>query len=272
MQKVQKLGSTLAIIEGFTRTVPPPGLLRYLKDIENPKYAYLIDQGNGLIEIKFTDQELNYPKLGYHLMYRKDTKKQTLIIRFPREYDGRYYKAYTPDSIILSKKIVVKKRKYIRKSALMIDHFVEELKPLIPGYDLLIIADKKKSKEKKRLINKTMEVLEYDMGDRIYYYIKILDKNKTILKRVAHEFSRNGVLELNLKKLERFYGVKLGKIVSVADYGDEINLLYDPREECKKYVLKVKYDGYWVVTVDEMLNLITLVRFPAVVGNSYERH
>ncbi|MEM3830283.1 MAG: hypothetical protein QXP36_13880 [Conexivisphaerales archaeon] len=266
MQKL-KLGKTLAIIEGYTRTVPPPGLLRYLKDIENPKYAYLIDQGNGLIEIKFADQELNYPKLGYHLMYRKDTKKQTLIIHFPREYDGRYYKAYTPDSIILSKKTMIRKRKYIRKSALVIEHFVEELKPVIPGYDLLIIADKKKSKEKKRLINKTMEVLEYNMGDRIYYYIKILDKNKTILKRVAHEFSRNGVLELNLKKLERFYGVKLGKIVSIADYGDEINLLYDPREECKKYVLKVKYDGYWIATVDEMLNLITLVRFPVEVDS-----
>ena len=82
-------------------------------------------------------------------MYRKDTKKQTLIIRFPREYDGTYYKAYTPDSIILSKKTMITKRKYIRKSALVIEHFVEELKPAIPGYDLLIIADKNKSKEKK---------------------------------------------------------------------------------------------------------------------------
>ena len=66
--------------------------------------------------------------------------------------------------------------------------------------------------------------------------------------------------------------LKLGKIVSVEDRGDEISLLYDTREECKKYELKVKYDGYWIATVDEMLNLITLVRFPAVVGNSYERH
>ncbi|WDS52777.1 hypothetical protein [Sulfolobus tengchongensis spindle-shaped virus 3] len=268
MIKPLKLRPTLAIIEGFTRTVPPPGLLRYLKDVGNPKYAYLIDQGNGLVEIKFTDQELNYPKLGYYLLYRKDTKKQTLVIRFPRDYDGRYYKAYTPDSIILSKKTVIKKRKYIRKSALVIEHFAEELKPLKPDYDLLIIADKKKSKEKKRLINKTMLVTEYNTGDRIYYYIKILDKNKTILKRVAHEFSKDGVLELNLKKLERFYGVKLGKIVSVQDYGDEISLLYDTREESKKYVLRVKYDGYWVVTVDEMMNLITLVRFPTVADSS----
>ncbi|MEM3301746.1 MAG: hypothetical protein QXX23_07335 [Thermoplasmata archaeon] len=255
-----RLHSIFRIFRKRAQKTLPPKLLSYLKE-KNPN-AYLIDEGDSL-KVLFSEKELNYTKIKYKIHSNKYHKDGTIYFEFPEGYEGKYVNIFTHDSIILLKKNVEEKREtYYRKKSLIINDYVKTIFAKNPNFDLLVIS-KKGSGKKKMIENNIMKVTKIKLGEYTYYYIKILEGNSLIEKRAFFKIAKNGELVIRRRSIMRHYGVEPGRIVSVQDYGDEVVLLYDEnKEETQEIKVKVKYDGYWIITVDKVANLIILVHYP----------